>query len=482
MIPWTLVQIQVDAYSDIDSLKAVIKLDQFPAQLNVPSAVAVDQGGNLYIADLGNHRVRKVSSAGTITTVAGDGISAFFGDGGPATSAGLSYPHDVSVDGSGNLYIADSANNRVRKVSAAGIITTIAGNGSLAYAGDGGPAASAQLNNPDGVTIDSAGNVYVSDAGNSAVRRRTPCTYAISPASLQFPAAGGTLSFTITSAAACSWNISGFLSAPPWPTWIAISGQNFGTGPATVTLLVQSNSGVSRSGQISVSGTIVSVSQSSGFAVSAGGVMNDATYIAPVAPGSIAAVFGNFPTNMPSFSLQFGGISAPLFYAGANQLNVQVPWELAGQSQTTVVLGNENAAVQTVPLATYAPGIFTMNAQGRGQGAILDSSYPLVDTTSPAIPGTTVFQIYCTGLGPVTNQPPTGATAASNSLSWTTTTATVTIGGLPAIVSFSGLAPGYVGLYQVNALVPSGVPAGDAIPVVVSIGGLQSNSATIAVQ
>jgi uncharacterized protein (TIGR03437 family) len=134
-----------------------------------------------------------------------------------------------------------------------------------------------------------------------------------------------------------------------------------------------------------------------------------------------------------------------------------------------------------VNLAGFAPAIFTMNSQGTGQGAILDSSYHLVDSSNPATDGTTTILIYCTGLGPVTNQPATGSPAPSSPLAKTTAPPTVTIGGTPASVSFSGLAPGYVGLYQVNALVLS-APPGEGVPVTISIGGVTSNTVTIAVR
>jgi uncharacterized protein (TIGR03437 family) len=135
-----------------------------------------------------------------------------------------------------------------------------------------------------------------------------------------------------------------------------------------------------------------------------------------------------------------------------------------------------------VNLATFAPAIFTINAQGSGQGAILDQSNRLVDVSSPATPGGTVLQIFCTGLGPVTNQPLTGSPAPSGPLSYTTATPAVTIGGVSADVFFSGLAPGFVGLYQVNAQVPAGLAPDTAAPVVISMQGTASNTVTIAVQ
>jgi len=140
------------------------------AELNSPSGLAVDASGNLYIADYSNNRVRKVAATdGTITTVAGNGTSSYSGDGGPATSAQLG-PGSVAVDASGNLYIADVANDRVRKVGADGTITTVAGNGA-AWLGDGGSAASAQLNAPSGLAVDASGNLYIADTGDYRIRK-----------------------------------------------------------------------------------------------------------------------------------------------------------------------------------------------------------------------------------------------------------------------------------------------------------------------
>jgi uncharacterized protein (TIGR03437 family) len=183
--------------------------------------------------------------------------------------------------------------------------------------------------------------------------------------------------------------------------------------------------------------------------------------------------------------LRLGNVpNASLFTVSDRQVNFQVPWELTGQSQTslTVTVNSHASAAQTVNLASFAPGIFSMNAQGSGQGAILDTSYRLVDGSNPATAGSTVIQIYCTGLGPVTNQPASGSPALSDPISSTTTTPAVSIGGKPAAVLFSGLAPGAVGEYQVNVLVPAGSSKGAAIPVVISIGGATSNTVTIAVQ
>jgi len=140
------------------------------AELNGPSGVAVDAQGNLYIADTLNNRVRKVTPDGTITTVAGNGLSLYSGDGGAAVAAQLSGPQGLAVDAGGDLFIADTGNNVVRKVAANGTITTVAGNGTAGFSGDGGQAKAAQLNGPAGVAVDSNGNVFISDTANERVR------------------------------------------------------------------------------------------------------------------------------------------------------------------------------------------------------------------------------------------------------------------------------------------------------------------------
>jgi hypothetical protein len=143
------------------------------AFLNSPMGVAVDSAGNIYIADTENHRIRKVTAAGAISTVAGNGIADYSGDTGPATSASLNYPWDVAVDAFGNLYIADMGNRMIRKVTPAGIISTIAGNGGTCTnpgAGDGGPATQADLCWTWGVTVDPAGRIFIAAAGSTPGR------------------------------------------------------------------------------------------------------------------------------------------------------------------------------------------------------------------------------------------------------------------------------------------------------------------------
>jgi len=143
------------------------------AHLYYPQGVAVDVEGNLFIADTVNNRIRKINPAGVITTVAGNGEFGFSGDGGLATAARLNHPSGVTLDGVGNLFIADNFNHRIRRVSPSGIISTVAGDGIRGFSGDGGPGTAAQLNFPLGVAVDVEGNLFIADSANQRIRKLT---------------------------------------------------------------------------------------------------------------------------------------------------------------------------------------------------------------------------------------------------------------------------------------------------------------------
>jgi len=208
------------------------------------------------------------------------------------------------------------------------------------------------------------------------------------------------------------------------------------------------------------------------------GLVSAATFQqSSLAPGSLVTLFG---INLNGATVQFGNIAAPVLYASSTQLNLQVPWELQGQSTTmvTVTANSITSAPQSIPVGAVAPGIFSLGAPQGGQGAIVNRAGMVVDANSPAHAGDSI-EIYATGLGAVTNTPQTGATAVANPLSYVSTYPTVTIGSVSAPVSFAGLAPGFIGLYQVNVQVPQGVAAGDAVPVMLSIGAVASNTVVI---
>lgn len=233
-------------------------------------------------------------------------------------------------------------------------------------------------------------------------------------------------------------------------------------------------------------------------AINPGGTVSAGSYAPLVAAGSVASVFGSnmalggvsaasitpLPTTLGGTSFQIGGQAAPLYFVSPSQVNLQIPWELAGQTQAAAIttVGGVASTSQTVNLAPFAPSIFTVNQAGSGQGAVLISG-----TNQLAAPGSapargTSISIFCTGLGAVTNRPATGAAAQASPLSSTLTMPTVTIGGVVAAVSYAGLAPGFVGLYQVNAVVPMSVSPGNTVSLIISVGNATSNTVTIAVQ
>ena len=144
------------------------------AQISTIQGIAIDRWGNLYLSDTGNHRVRKISTSGFITTLAGTGVAGFSGDGGPATAAQLNLPYGLAADLAGYVYVADLNNDRVRRIGPDGVITTVAGNGIRGSSGDGGAATSAPLLTPRNVVVDAAGNFYFSEFDGHRVRKVTP--------------------------------------------------------------------------------------------------------------------------------------------------------------------------------------------------------------------------------------------------------------------------------------------------------------------
>ncbi len=192
------------------------------AQLYIPRRMAVDDRGNLYVADLFNSRIRKVTPDGVISTIAGNGKSGFSGDGGPAGAAQLFVPSAVAVDGLGNLFIADEGNSRIRKVTPDGVISTIAGNGIVGFSGDGGPATAAQLAGSSGVAVDSLGNLFIADTSNSRIRKVTfaqRVTYSVADRGGLSVTSGGTSPATVAGYASIQPN-----TGAPTPAGLAIVG------------------------------------------------------------------------------------------------------------------------------------------------------------------------------------------------------------------------------------------------------------------
>lgn len=240
--------------------------------------------------------------------------------------------------------------------------------------------------------------------------------------------------------------------------------------------------------------------------ISGGGVVEAANGGPKLTAGSIASIYGSnlavsavpviardtpLPTLLGATSVRVNGEAAPLYFVAPGQINFQVPWDIQGALATvTVTVNGQTGNAQTAAVAPAAPAIFDLNAAG--QGAIFDSQTYRFAAPASSIPGATTqpiarggyLTIYCQGLGAVSNAPASGAPGPSSEpLARTNAQPSVMIGGVPAQpILFSGLAPALVGLYQINVQVPSGAPSGNAVPVVVSIGGVSSKPATIAIQ
>ena len=476
------------------------------AQLYYPGGIVLDSAGSLYIADTHNFRIRKVAS-GAITTVAGNGKPGSGGDNGPATSAGV-YPADIALDSAGNLYIADYYAVSIRKVSN-GVIATVAGIGTNGFSGDKGPATSAQLNFPSGVAVDSAGNVYIADAGNNRIRILTPtgssCAYSVSPASLQAPASGGTVAVNIQTAAPCPWTVSGL------PGWITVSSASASAASAIVAFLVPPNSGAPLSATVLVAGFPVTVTQPAAAAAPLPpikGVVNAASFIGgPVSPGEMVTIFGTaigpaaaafatrdpatgkLATNIGGVQVLFNGTPAPMIYAGSTQVSAVVPYEMALIANPSVWIayaGHSSIAYQ-LSLGTAAPGLFAQNASGSGPGAILNQDNSLNGPSHPAAKGS-IVQVFMTGEGQTSPQSVTGAITSVTLPPPQVTPAPsqaiqVSIGGQPALYTYAGEAPGMVaGVMQLNVQIPANAPSG-ALSIQVSVGGnMSQNGITVTVQ
>ena len=475
------------------------------AQLYGLEGIAVDSAGNLYIADTGNNRIRKVAN-GLITTVAGNGTYGFSGDNGPATSAALDIPAGVAVDSAGSLYIADGY-GRIRKVTN-GVITTVAGNGNPGFSGDSGPATSAQLSSPAGLAADSAGNLYIAELDNNRIRLLTPvspCTYSVTPTSFQISASGGNLTVSIQTTASCTWTVSGL------PSWITVLGVSSGAGSATVTLVVAPNSGAALSATISFAGVSVAVTQPAAAAATLptiNGVVNAASYVGgSVSPGELVTIFGTaigpataagaaidpstgkLATTIGGVQVLFNGIPGPMIYASSTQVSAVVPYEIASAANAAVWIrytGQASSAYQLTSTTT-APGLFTQNSSGSGPGAILNQDNSLNGPGNAAAKGS-IVQLFLTGEGQTNPPSVTGAITAATLPPPQVTPAPpvpiqVRINGQPALYVYAGEAPGQVaGLMQLNVQIPSNAPSGN-LSITVSIGGnVSQNEVTVSVQ
>jgi uncharacterized protein (TIGR03437 family) len=387
--------------------------------LSSPKGVAVDAAGRVYIADTDNCRILKVTPSGSITittTVTGSdsGACGFSGDGGPAASALLDHPSGVALDAAGNLYIADTFNQRIRRVSAAtGTITTLAGKRFSGYTGDGGSSASAELSFPLAVLVGPHGNIYVSDTQNSVIRLMTAAPPAINGVitssgfgGFTSIAPGAFIEIYGSNLAADSLNWGGAFNGVNAPTLLAGTTVTIGGQPAfiaydspgQVNALVPSNVGTGQQ-QITVT---TAIGTSNSYAIT----------VNPTAAGLLAPVT---PIDFNIGGLQYVGALFP-----DNQTYVLPPGAISG-----------------VPSRRAKPG--------------------------------DVIVIYGIGFGPVTPNIPAGQIVQVNNT--LTLPFQIFFGSTPASLQYWGLAPGETGVYQFNVVVPNIAPS-DAVPVTFTLGGV----------
>jgi uncharacterized protein (TIGR03437 family) len=439
------------------------------ASLNNPEGLALDSAGNLYIADTYNHRIREISG-GNINTVAGSGgtcltpcsLGGFSGDGGPATSAMLAFPYGVALDAAGNILIADSDNHAIRKV-VKGTISTVAGTGTKrGYMGDGGLATAALLNVPLGVAADASGNIFIADSFNNVVRVVGGFGY------INTIAGNNTAGFSGDGGPGTSAQLN-----KPWG------------------LLVDPNANVLFVDNLNH--RVRKLVTTNPLVPGPNSVVNAASFVhGGVVPGGMATLFGsnlttstgiNLASGLPlktdflTTSVEFAGkYEAPIFAVdnvnGTQQINFQVPWEIA--SLPTVLLQVSTNGVSSlpveVPVLAAQPGVIAYNVGGVSYGVVLHSSFALADTANPAALGETLT-VYCVDLGAVSPALADGAPGTGAEI--TVAVPTATIGGANAPVSFHGTAPGFVALYQVNVTVPTGLSSGNQ-PLVLTISGASS--------
>jgi sugar lactone lactonase YvrE len=349
-----------------------------PEVLNGAVAISVDSSGQLYIAEQDGHRIRKVDpTSGAITTIAGTGTAGFSGDGGPATAAQLDHPVHLAFDAGGNLYFADSGNNRIRKIAAgSGTITTVAGNGAPGFAGDGGPATSAQLNQPKGVDVDSAGDILIADTLNQRIRRVSGKTgimttivsgdgCAAITAALQAPNdvtvdASGHFLYIVDETGNRIWQITLDIDSPP-PTLTSISpagGPLGATVPVTLSGSGFFGSGGANAGSAacSLNGTTVFVS-GSGVTVSNVSATSDTSLSAAfniaanATPGArdVTVTTDSGTSGSVKFTIQVPVAPAPTL------TSITPPTEVRGTTATLTLTGTN-----------FVPGATSVAADGSG--------------------------------------------------------------------------------------------------------------------
>jgi uncharacterized protein (TIGR03437 family) len=449
------------------------------AQLDYPAGLALDANDNLYIADTANNKIRIVTQAtgNPINTFAGNLFADYSGDGGPAIDAELNNPEGVAVDAAGNVYIADTLNHRIRMVTPDGNIHTVAGNGIAGHSGDGGQALEAELNHPEGVAVDTAGNIYIADTFNQRIRM-------VLPNGKIFTIGGGTgAGYTGDGGPALSatFTFPSSVFVDPQGNVYVTDSQNYVIREMSPSAAVPAGPGTP--------------------AISAGGVISASGFGAfpTIAPGTWIEIYGtnlaadarlwaasdfegaNAPTALDRTAVTIAGENAFIEYVSPGQVNAQIPSDIPPGTQP-LVLSNAtgissafNVTVVGSQPAFYAPPQLSVGGNQYIGALMLDGktfvgppgAFPGI-TSARAHPGQTIT-LYGVGFGAV--NPPTLAGQVSPLSSEVYSFPVISIEGVQVEETYKGLAPGSVGLYQFNIVVPA-VNSSDTAAVTLNINGV----------
>ncbi|MBI1764934.1 MAG: hypothetical protein HYR56_26285 [Acidobacteria bacterium] len=444
------------------------------AQMSTPLGLALDTQGNLYIAETGGNRVRKVNAGdGKISTVAGTGDVGFSGDGGPATAARFDFLSGLAVDRQGNLYIVDQGNYRLRKVNASdGRISTIAGTGIAGYNGDDIPASTARLNETRLLTLDNAGDLLLADQGNNRIRKITLATGVITTV-----AGSGVGGFSGDNGAPTAAMLS-------FPTGIAVDAQGnmfIADGGNHRIRKVQAASNVR---------TVASISAAS-FTTALASEALAAAFGVNLATTTQAATSVPLPTVLAGTSLRVRdsqGVErfAPLFFVSPGQVNYQVPAGTAnGLATVTVNTGDGGLLTGTVSVNTLAPGLFSANSDGQGVPAGIavrvktsgEQTFELISrlegnrfVPTPIDLGPDGEQVILVLFGTGYRNRNAGGTVS------------VRIGGVDAEVLFAGQQGDLVGVDQLNVRLPRTLAGRGEVDLVLTVDGRPANTVRVNVK
>ena len=447
-----------------------------------PGGMTVDSAGNVYISDLNGSAIYKLDKTGVLTTVAG-GAFGFSGDGGPATKAALYFPSGVAVDSAGNLYFADKGNNRVRKVDTKGVITTFAGTGTAGFSGDGGPATSAKLGLNltaafQGVAVDSAGDVYIADPTNNRIRMVNPAGIISAFAGNGGPFATGSLGNGDGGPPASA------SVATPYGVTVDSAGNVYiaDTGHGLIRKVTGAATTGGSAPTISANGVVNGASFQPGIIANSWVTIQGAGLASKTDDWSNSIVSGALPTSLDGVSVSMGGKPAYIYYISPGQLNVLAPDVPAGSIIVTVTTAGGTSAAFASTASLYGPAFFTWPGN-QVVATRTDYSYSVKAgtfagaTTVAAKPGD-VIVLWATGFGPTSPAAPTGVAVPSDKAYDTTSLPSITVDNVTATVYGAALAPGSVGLYQIAIQVPPSLADGDW-PIQALIGGVLSPTGTI---